>query len=194
MMRKALLTMFPVLLFGLLGGPASAEDELVNKVTAYVQPGSSDSAVVVDLWMSNVNPIIGLTLPFKFAARTDTLIFDSISFDQGRASLFFAMDPIFRPSNNTLLVQMLWRMDTTAAAPPIPPGEGPLAKIWLRAQEKISLEQFKIASVQIPPNNVLMYVAQTLNRVNPSFEFKAGPPPAMTKESAPGSDTKGKSK
>jgi hypothetical protein len=193
-MRKVPLTMLLVLVFGLLAGPVSAEDELANKVTAYVQPGSSDSDVVVDLWMSNVNPVIGLTLPFKFAARTDTLIFDSISFAAGRASLFFTTDPIFRPSNNTLLVQMLWRMDSTAAAPPIPPGEGPLARIWLRAQEKISMKEFRIASVQIPPNNVLLYVAQTLNRVNPSFGFKIGPPPAMEKKPAPGSDTKGGSK
>ena len=157
--------------------PAAAENELGNTVTAYVSPGATKHDVVIELWMENVNPVIGITVPLKFATGGDSLALDSLFLTGGRAAAFTTFKPLYKPSNKTLLVNMIWRLDTTSVVDPIPPGSGPLMWIYMSTPGDFPFDKFQMASVQIPPENVLLYVTESLNPVNPDFEYKAGAPP-----------------
>ncbi len=61
--------------------------ELKNRITAYVDKGATDKEGVVTLWMSNVNPVAGMTLPFKFAPGSDSVSLDSVHSTGGRATI-----------------------------------------------------------------------------------------------------------
>ena len=162
--------------------PAAAKNEPGNTVTAYVSPGATKHDAVIELWMENVNPVIGITVPLKFATGGDSLALDSLFLTGGRAAAFTTFKPVYKSSNKTLLVNMLWRLDTASAVAPIPPGSGPLMWIYLSTPGDFPFDKFQMASVQIPPENVLLYVTQSLNPVNPDFEYKTGAPPKKVPE------------
>lgn len=164
--------------------PAQAEGELNNKITAYVTPGATKHDAVIELWMENVNPVIGITVPLKFATGSDSLALDSMFITGGRAEMFTTFKPVYKSANKTLLVNMVWKLDTVSTVKPIPPGSGPFLWLYLSTPEDFPFAQFKLASVQIPPENVILYVTETLNPVNPDFEFKEGAAP----KSASGAD------
>lgn len=196
-MRKIACPILPlvVLAFLWMAGPIHAEEKLHDKVTAYVHPGSSDHEIVIDVWMSNLNPVIGITLPFKFASKAnDSLAFDSLSLSGGRAAEFKTTKPLFNAENQTFLLNMIWKLDTLAGAPAIPPGEGPLIKLYLSAPDSIALKDFRMATVQLPPQNTLLYVTETLNTVNPDFEFALGNPLKEAPKLADPKKMKGESK
>jgi len=186
-MKRVLRKVFPLLILTVCSaaGSAHAEGELGNKVTAYLSPGATKHDAVIELWMENINPVIAITVPLKFATGGDSLALDSMFLTGGRAAKFTAVRPLFNSSNQTLLVNMLWRLDTLTAVDPIPPGGGPFMWLYLSTPEEFPFDKFKMASVQIPPQNVLLFATETLNPVHPDFVFKAeAPPKGPTKKPA----------
>jgi hypothetical protein len=167
--------------------PASAEDKGkeagLNRITAYVTPGATEKEAVVTLWMSNVNPVGAICLPFKFAAA-DSFWLDSLVTKPYRAGTFQMMPPKYERDKQTLLVNMLREGDSVKAKTGlIPVGEGMLATLHFSAAGKFPLSDFKIASVQLPPENVLLYVTETFNSVLPEFVVAHEPPPGTQKNS-----------
>ncbi len=163
----------------------NAEDKakpgLLNKVTAYVAPGATERQVVITLWMSNVNPVGAICLPFKFAAP-DSFWLDSLVTAPYRAGSFQMMPPKYEREKQTLLVNMLRHSDSVKAKTGlIEPGEGVLATMHMSAAGKFPLADFKIAAVQLPPENVLLYVTETFNSVLPEFVALKESPPTVTK-------------
>jgi hypothetical protein len=166
---------------------AAASKDLQNKVTAYVTPGTTDKQAVITLWMANVNPVLGLTLPFKFSAGTDTLRLDSILTIGGRAANFIMTKPLFKASEQTFLVNMVWSVEsTTHKAAPIPAGEGPLMWMFVHTDGKFPVDELRMATIQLPPENVLIYVTDAYATVNPSFELVHKAPPASGKAAKSG--------
>lgn len=165
----------------------SAEDKgktaPVNKVTAYVTSGSTENEAVVTLWMVNVNPVGAICLPFKFAAA-DSFWLDSMVTKPYRAGSFQMMPPKYERQKQTLLVNMLRESDSVKAkAGLIPVGEGTLATLHFSAKGKFPLSDFRIAAVQLPPENVLLYVTETFNSVLPEFSMLRQAPPGSTSAS-----------
>jgi len=157
---------------------AAEKSELQNKVTAFVEKGKTEREGVVTLWMANVNPVVGITLPFKFAPGADSLHLDSLFVDCGRAAHFRASQPKYEAESQTLLVAMMLRLDSiTTIDDAIPPGDGLLARIHFSAEKTFPLDAFRIAAVPLPPQNKLMYVINTANSVLPEFEMVRKPAP-----------------
>ncbi len=153
--------------------------EQQNKVTAYLTPGATEKEAIVAIWMSNINPVIGITLPFKFAIGEDTLRLDSADVIGSRAAEFLMTAPLYKPENATLLMNMIAKTDTvTHKMPPIPPGEGPLVTFYFRTDSKFPIDKIKMATVQLPPENVLLFVTDSYASVNPAFEFVRKAPPS----------------
>ncbi|MBD3298468.1 MAG: hypothetical protein GF341_07435 [candidate division Zixibacteria bacterium] len=172
-----------VALVAMLAGNAVADDELRDKLTAHLKPGASPNSAIVEFWMSNTNPVLAMTLPFKFAAG-DSLAFDSIVTRGGLIADFPVVEPVYRSENQTLLVQIMWAKNTSVQADPIPPGQGPLLRLHLSTPGEFPMDDFRMASVQLPPENVLMFVTATLNSVTPDFELTRKAPPASWGETA----------
>jgi hypothetical protein len=172
------------------GAWAEAGKGTQNKVTAYLTPGLSEKQAVITIWMANVNPVIGITLPFKFSAGNDTLRLDSVQIAGGRAAGFVMTSPQFKTEQETFLVNMISAVDsTTRKMTPIPVGEGPLMWLYVRTDGKFPMDKLRMASVQLPPQNVLLYVIDSYATVNPSFELiRKAPPssPAQSKEAKGG--------
>lgn len=148
-----------------------------NKITAYITPGASEREAVVTVWMANVNPVGAICLPLKFAAP-DSVHLDSLVTKPYRAGAFMMPPPKYEADKQTLLCNMLRHADSVKAKTGlIPPGEGVLATIHFSAKGKFPLEGFKIAAVQLPPENVLMYVTDTFNSVLPEYEAVRQAPP-----------------
>lgn len=151
--------------------------EKTNKITAYVTAGPTEKQAVITLWMSNVNPVGAICLPFKFAAA-DSFWLDSLVTVPHRAGSFQMMEPKYERDKQTLLVNMLRETDSVKAKTGlIPVGEGVLATLHFTAKGKFPLADFKIAAVQLPPENVLLYVTETFNSVLPEFEMRRETPP-----------------
>lgn len=160
---------------------AEKDKELLNKVSAYISPGATDKEAVITVWMSNLNPVLGITLPFKFSVGADTLRLDSADVNGGRAAAFLMTTPVFKVENSTLLMNMIARTDTiTRKMTPIAPGEGPLAWFYVRTDGKFPFDKVRMASVQLPPENVLLYVLDTYATINPAFEFFRKSPPTQS--------------
>lgn len=152
-----------------------------NRVTAYVTPGATEKEAVVTLWMSNVNPVGAICLPFKFAAA-DSFWLDSLVTKPYRAGTFQMMPPKYERDKQTLLVNMLRDGDSVKAKTGlIPIGEGVLATLHFSAAGKFPLSEFKMASVQLPPENVLLYVTETFNSVLPEFVVLHEAPPGAAR-------------
>ncbi len=158
-------------------GNSVADDELRDKLTAHLKPGASPNSAIVEFWMTNTNNVLAMTLPFKFAAG-DSLAFDSIVTAGGVIADFPVVEPVYRSENQTLLVQVMWAKNTTVQADPIPSGRGPLLQVHVSTPGEFPMDDFRMASVQLPPENVLMFVTATLNSVTPDFELTREAPPA----------------
>lgn len=182
--QKAIVVTFAALWIG-SAMSAAAEDkgkeQGANRVTAYVTSGATEKEAVVTLWMSNVNPVGAICLPFKFAAA-DSFWLDSLVTKPYRAGTFQMMAPKYERDKQTLLVNMLRDGDSVKAKTGlIPAGEGVLATLHFSAAGKFPLLDFKIASVQLPPENVLLYVTETFNSVLPEFVVVHEAPPGASK-------------
>ncbi len=158
---------------------AESAKEAQNKITAYLTPGASDKQAVITIWMANANPVIGITLPFKFSVGEDTLRLDSLEVAGGRVAGFIMTPPQFKTAGSTFLMNMISPVDsTTRKTSPIPVGEGAVMWLYVRTDGKFPLDKFRMASVQLPPQNVLLYVTDAYANVNPSFELvRKSPPP-----------------
>lgn len=157
-----------------------AEDkEIPNRITAYLEQGASDSSAVVTLWMANVNPVIGFTLPFKFAPGDSVMHLDSMKFSVGIADPFIGLPPRYNVTNQTLLINQRRKPDSSkAGVGAIPPGEGLLARMYFSAETIFPMKDFAMVAVQLPPEAKLIYVTSTLNTVLPEFVLlKESPPP-----------------
>ena len=171
---------------------ALAGKETQNKVTAYLAPGASEKQAVITIWMANVNPVIGVTLPFKFSVGNDTLRLDSVQVAGGRAAGFIMTPPQFKTANGTFLVNMISAADsTTRKMSPILTGEGPVMWLYVRTDGKFPVDKLRMVSVQLPPENVLLYVIDSYATVNPSFELVRKPSPAWPTQNQ---DAKGRKK
>jgi len=193
-MRNSTRFLIPALAVVMMVQTASAlaGKETQNKVTAYLAPGASEKQAVITIWMANVNPVIGVTLPFKFSVGNDTLRLDSVQVAGGRAAGFIMTPPQFKTANGTFLVNMISAVDsTTRKMSPIPTGEGPVMWLYVRTDGKFPMDKLRMASVQLPPENVLLYVIDSYATVNPSFELVRKPPPAGP---AQNQDAKGRKK
>ncbi|MEW5875675.1 MAG: hypothetical protein AB1752_10890 [Candidatus Zixiibacteriota bacterium] len=161
-----------------------AGEKVDNKITAYLRAGATESQAVVEIWMENANPVRGVSLPFKFATGDIALAFDSLKTAGGRAAAFAFTPPLYKAENQTLLLNLLQGLTKEKQAPPIPVGNGPLVWIYLSTKGKFPAADFKMASVRIEPQNVLLYVTDTYNSVTPVFEFTRNDPPAPAKAEA----------
>jgi len=169
-----------------------AEGQLQNRITAYLGPGATAREAVVAVWMSNVNPVIGITLPFKFAPGADSVVLDSLLTKTGRGAAFQVPPPQYKKENQTLLVNMLSAGDSTAMlAGAIPSGEGLLAVLYFSSKAAFPTAAFKMTTVRLPPENDLLYVTNSFSAVKPEFALVKKPAPpwppktgqATTKES-----------
>jgi hypothetical protein len=160
--------------------PKGKGEELKNLVTGYLAPGATPKQAVITLWMSNVNPVGAISLPFKFAAP-DSFWVDSIATRPYRAGSFMMPAPLYKRELQTLLVNMLRDSDSVKAKTGlVPPGQGTLAVIYLSAAGPFPLDSLKMAAVKLPPENVLMYVTDTFNSVQPDFQLVRGAPPTTS--------------
>ncbi|MEW5701112.1 MAG: hypothetical protein AB1792_02660 [Candidatus Zixiibacteriota bacterium] len=156
----------------------AAEKSSVDKITAYLGPGATPNKAIVTVWMTNVNPVVGITLPFKFAPGADSVMLDSLLTTQGRAASFHVTQPLYKKENQTLLVNMLAGMDSVAIlAGAIPPGEGLLATLFFSSKSAFPTEAFKMAAVRLPPENNLLFVTNSFNSIQPEFELIKKPAP-----------------
>lgn len=154
------------------------KEELKNRVTAYIDRGATDKDGVVTLWLSNVNPLAGMTLPFKFAPGSDSIILDSVHNSVGRAATFRGPPPKYRQENQTYLQNLLIPIDSAGAdLDPIPPGEGLLMRLFFSSETQFPLKRFEMAAVQLPPQNRLLYVTDIARTVLPEFVLVHGPAP-----------------
>ncbi len=162
---------------------ASAESgrDVQNKVTVYLSPGATEREAVLTVWMTNLNPVIGITLPFKFDTAGDSLRLDSAWIVGGRAASFMLMPPLYTPKGQTLLVNMISNPDSvTHKMPPVPLGEGPIMWFRVSTKGKFPMEKFQMGPIQLPPSNVLLFVENSYNTVNPVFELSRKSPPAWS--------------
>ncbi len=195
MNRRIVIAICMLAAIGWIGtGSAMAEETLKNQVTAYVTHGSTERELVIGLWAENANPIIGATLPFKFGLDQDSLFFDSLTVVGGAAEGWAVMQPVYDVKLKTLLVNTLRGIDPKKFAPAIPPGKSPIMWIYLRAKEKISLKKLQIVNVTLPPQNDLMFVTASMNKVNPAFTFSREKPPGLRGGKGAGKDSESKSK
>ena len=180
MNRKIVIAICLLAAIGWIGTEsASAEETLKNQVTAYVTHGNTERQLVIGIWTENANPIVGVTLPFKFGLDQDSLFFDSLSVVGGMAKGWTIMQPVYDAKLKTLLVNALRGVDPKKFAPAIPAGKNPIMWIYLSAKKKVSLKKFQMVNVTLLPQNDLLYVTASMNTVNPAFALSREKPPAL---------------
>jgi hypothetical protein len=169
---------------GSVGDVSAKDDKNADKMTAYIEEGQTKNEAVVTLWMTNSDPIAGITLPLKFAPGAGAIKLDSLLTKNGLAAGFHATPPQYVEKNQTLLMNLLVLVDsTTTLADAIPPGQGMLAQLFFSAKGKFPFASFEIAAVQLPPENRLLFVTTIAESKLPEFVFTRKPAPAWPVES-----------
>lgn len=93
----------------------------------------ADSSGYWEIVGTNAVPVHELVLPVSLTNVTSVIFFDSISFIGTRLSYFEQKQLVY---DNRFVGQMAYRLvaDNGGGAPPLPPGTGPIARVYYRAR------------------------------------------------------------
>jgi len=120
----------------------------------------------------NVDPVAGMPTPLKVTAENAKIMYDSVSYDDGRVGYFQLKVANADTLNQTVLFGLI--ADLSGSKPPLAPGRGRAFSFFCTADKAIDAKDVVVASVVLPPANKLEFnVMDEVNRqvisVRPTF-------------------------
>jgi hypothetical protein len=117
--------------------------------------------------LSNDENIAAMTLPLRWRPRGGFFRLDSASYD-GLRTEQFALKTFYPDSvKQTVLIGLI--SDLGTGLPPLPPGDGPIARLHFTALQ-VSVKPLDVDTTFIRPHNVLQMVTPDVSSILPVFE------------------------
>jgi hypothetical protein len=135
-----------------------------------VVPAAGANQFQVDVFVVNTGKVAGLPLPFKVTAESTKLLFDSVSYADGRVAYFQGKFENPDTSGQTLLLGLI--ADLSGSKPALAPGRGHACSMFFTAKKAVEADAITVEPVVIPPANRLeynVYEGDQLVSVIPTF-------------------------
>ncbi len=177
-LRKSLLPTVTVLLF-LAASSLVAQDDKYGKVdTIFAEPYQIDTGTwAVNISIFNDEEIMALSIPLNFSAGKTKVVADSTVFKGGLVEDFRVKQARVDTSTQCLTIGLI--NDVGVSVPPIPPGQGRIATIFVSALDGGNLDMLKVDTTTTPPGNNLQLVKPPSNGILPAFVIRE---PAKSEE------------
>jgi hypothetical protein len=166
--KNSLLLAMAILL--LFSASLLAQSDKFGKVdTLYVEPYSIDGKNWgVNVLLVNDEDLIALQIPLTFSAgKNNRVVVDSTVFKGGRVEDF--RFKLARVDTSTQCVTIGLINDLGGPIPPVPPGKGRLATIFVSSLDGKKIESLSVDTTTTPPSNDLQLVHPPTEGVVPAF-------------------------
>jgi len=134
-----------------------------------------DKNWAVNISLVNDEEILALSLPFKFTSGKNPIVVDSTIFKGGVVEDFRVK--YARVDTATQCVTIGLINDIGVSIPPIPPGRGRIATIFVSSLKDMSINTLQVDTTTTPPGNDLQLVKPPTEQVVPAFVVKQGERP-----------------
>ena len=178
-MRKLTVVIGAVLLMAVSaaaqGQPSAPVEDPSSKydtVLVSVSKAPGENQFRLDVWVVNVDPVAGMPTTLKVTSENAKIMYDSVSYDDGRVGYFQLKVANADTLNQTVLFGLI--ADLSGSKPPMAPGRGRAFSFFCTAESAIDAEAITVDAVVLPPANKLEFnVMDDVNRqvisVRPTF-------------------------
>ncbi|PKK83442.1 MAG: hypothetical protein CVT49_08460 [candidate division Zixibacteria bacterium HGW-Zixibacteria-1] len=149
-----------------------AQDDQYGMIdTIYAEPYQIDAKNwAVNVSMFNDEEILALSVPLVFNAGKTAIVADSTIFKGGVAEAFRVKHARVDTSTQCVTIGLI--ADVGISVPPIPPGKGRVATIFLSALDKSEFKLLSVDTTTTPPGNNLQLVKPPTEGIVPAFVVK----------------------
>lgn len=171
--KLILMTMAAILLFAT--GLMAQIDKYGIVDTLYAEKCQIDDFHwAVHITLVNDEEILALSLPFKFSAGKNRIVVDSTIFKGGVVENFRVK--YARVDTATQCVTIGLINDIGVSVPPIQPGRGRIATIFISSLDNKKIPKLTVDTTTTPPGNDLQLVHPPTEQVVPAFVVLEGEP------------------
>ncbi len=169
-LRKLSLAVLVILL--LMATSIFAQDDKYGKVdTVYAEAFKIDAKNWgVNIMLFNDEDIMALSIPLRFTAGKTRVNIDSTVYTGGLVEKFRVKQARVDTTTQCLTIGLI--NDVGISIPPIPPGKGRIATIYLSSPDGADMPELKVDSTTTPPSNTLQLVKPPSNGISPAFVVK----------------------
>jgi len=160
-----------MMLLVLSAGLMAQEDKYGKVDTIYAEPYQIDAKNwAINVSMFNDEEILAISVPLIFKAGKTAIVADSTIFKGGVAEEFRVKHARVDTAAQCVTIGLI--ADVGVSVPPIPPGKGRVATIFLSALDKSDFKLTYVDSTTTPPGNNLQLVTPPTEGIVPAFIVK----------------------
>jgi hypothetical protein len=149
------------------------EDEFGKVDTIYAEPYQIDAKNwAVNVSMFNDEEIIAISIPLTYSAGKTRVVADSAIFKGGVAEEFRVKYARVDTAIQSVTIGLI--NDIGVSVPPIPPGKGRVATVFLSSLDGKEIESLKVDTTTTPPGNNLQMVKPPTDGIIPAFIVMEG--------------------
>jgi hypothetical protein len=181
-MRKKSLLISAIVILLLMSGNLLAQDDKYGEIdTLYAvsYPNEDGKTWTIDVSMFNDDSILALSVPLTLSAGKNRVVVNSWSFEGGVVEDFRVKH--VRVDTATQCVTLGLINDVGVSVPPIPPGKGLIAKLFITSLDNKKIESLKVDTTTTPPSNNLQLVKPPTEGIIPAFVSIVQEKPAKEK-------------
>jgi hypothetical protein len=168
--KTILLSICAVLL--LVGSAFAQKDDDGAVDTIYAESYRIDDKTwAINVSVFNDEEILAISLPMKFSAGTTKIYADSTVFTGGRVEHFRVKNA--RSDSATQCVTIGLINDIGVSVPPMAPGKGRIATIFISSIDGSKVEALDVDTTTTPPGNSMQMVKPKVIEIIPAFVYKA---------------------
>lgn len=147
------------------------EDEFGKVDTIYAEPYQIDAKNwAVNVSMFNDEEIIAISIPLTYSAGKTRVVADSTVFKGGVAEDFRVKYARVDTATQCITIGLI--NDIGVSVPPIPPGKGRIATIFISSLDGKEIISLKVDTTTTPPGNNLQMVKPPTDGIIPVFVVK----------------------
>ncbi len=152
-----------------IGSAVAQEDPLgkIDTVTFYHEK-IDDGKWLVSAHVWNDEYLAAISISMKFTAGVSKIKVDSVSYTGTRTEYFAQKYNPVDEENQTVLIGGLAYMG--ADKPPMSPGEGEVARVYLSAVDPKKADVLAVDTIYKEPNGTLMLVDKDAKTIRPAFK------------------------
>jgi len=136
---------------------APVEDpvSIADTISVFVHAAPGERQFRLDFFVVNTEPVAGMPTPVRVSSEKATLVFDSVSYKDGRVEYFQLKTQNADADNQTLLIGLI--ADLSGSKPALAPGRGNAFSVYYTADKAIEAADVSVEPVLLPPANKMEF-------------------------------------
>lgn len=168
--RKLLLIGIAVC-FLMVSGAVAQDDKFGKADTIFIETYQIDAKTWgVNVSLFNDEDIMALSIPLRFKSGNTRVVADSAVYTGGIVEAFRVKQARVDTATQCLTLGLI--NDVGVSVPPIPPGQGRIATIFVSSLDDVDINNLKVDSTTTPPGNSLQLVTPPSTGIVPALVIK----------------------